>query len=448
MTDYLDRLAQVAAEVRVDTLPESTVEAGKRVLLDTLGAIVAGSALPENHHLARLAAARAPHGVATLLGHGAKADAGWAALVNATAGVALEVDEGNRLGGGHPAIHVIPGALAVAEEQGLDGPRLVESVVAGYEIGSRLGGATTPRANVHSHGTWGTIATAVAVARLGDAPASTIREVINLAASMSPANSWTPALEGATIRNLYPGRSGLQGILAVELQRCGFTGLGDAPSDVYSTILGDRFDGALAVEALGERYRIEQNYFKLHACCRYSHFALDAVLALRRAHPFEADDVVRLRITTIPFGARMADPEPASTLAAKFSIPYAVAAALVLDRTDPAAFEPPALGDPRIRELARRIEILTSPKMSPSRTDHPTAHVKIALRDGRIVEELTTVARGDAENPVPNEELVAKFLGLASPVLGASRARNVVGAAHAVETLRNVRELTALLVPE
>ncbi len=265
---------------------------------------------------------------------------------------------------------------------------------------------------------------------------------------MSPANSWTPALEGATIRNLYPGRSGLQGILAVELQRCGFTGLGDAPSDVYSTILGDRFDGALAVEALGERYRIEQNYFKLHACCRYSHFALDAVLALRRAHPFEADDVVRLRITTIPFGARMADPEPASTLAAKFSIPYAVAAAVVLNRTDPAAFEPPALGDPRIRELARRIEILTSPKMSPSRTDHPTAHVKIALRDGRIVEELTTVARGDAENPVPNEELVAKFLGLASPVLGASRSRSVVGAAHALETLRNVRELTALLVPE
>src|SRR5438552_17619000 len=104
MTDYLDRLAQVAAEVRVDTLPESTVEAAKRVLLDTLGAIVAGSALPENHHLARLAAARAPHGVATLLGHGAKADAAWATLVNATAAVAREADEGTRLGGAHPPL--------------------------------------------------------------------------------------------------------------------------------------------------------------------------------------------------------------------------------------------------------------------------------------------------------------------------------------------------------
>src|SRR5207244_10751779 len=149
--------------------------AAKRVLLDTLGAIVAGSTLPENGRLARLAAARAPHGVATLLGHGAKADAGWAALVNATAGVALEVDEGNRLGGGHPAIHVIPGALAVAEEQAFDGRRLLESLVAGYEIGSRLGGATTPRASVHSHGTWGSTATAVGVAWIGYDPPPAIR---------------------------------------------------------------------------------------------------------------------------------------------------------------------------------------------------------------------------------------------------------------------------------
>src|SRR5438128_7399009 len=294
MTDYLDRLAQVAAEVRVDTLPESTVEAGKRVLLDTLGAIVAGSALPENRHLARLAAARAPHGVATLLGHGAKADAGWATLVNATAGVALEVDEGNRLGGGHPAIHVVPGALAAAEERGLDGCRLLESVVAGYEVCSRIGGATTVRPNVHSHGTWGAIGTAVAVARLGDAAATTIREVINLAASMSPANTWTPALEGATIRNLYPGRSAWQGLLAVELQACGFTSLDDAPSDVYGTILADAYDPKLAVAGLdalgrGEPYRIEQNYYKLHACCRYNHFALDALATLRRDHRLAAD---------------------------------------------------------------------------------------------------------------------------------------------------------------
>jgi len=446
--EYLDRLASFTAEVRFDALPAATLAAARLVLLDTLGAIVAGSVLPENSRLAALATSRAPQGRATLLGHRGRADALWAALANATAGVALEMDEGNRLGGGHPAIHVIPGALAVAEERGLDGRRLLEAIVAGYEIGSRLGGATAPRSNVHSHGTWGTISTAAAVARLADLDADAIRCVVNLAASMSPANTWTPALEGATIRNLYPGRSAWEGILAVELHRCGFTGIRDAPSDVYGTILGDRFEPALAVAGLGESYRIQANYFKLYACCRYNHFALDAIAAIRGAHRFAADDVASVRVTTIPFGLRMADPDPPTMLAAKFSIPYAVAAALVLGRADLAAFEPAALADPRIRDLARRVEVSADPEMSPRRSDYPTARVSIHLRDGRALEETATVVRGDAENPVPSEDVVAKFLALASPVLGASRARRAADAVNEVDALKRVQDLTGLLTTE
>src|SRR2546422_8880384 len=155
--NYLDRLAAFVAATRFDRLPAATVAAAKLVLLDTLGAIVAGSALPENGKLARLAAARTPHGGAALRGHRAQADPFWAALPNATAGVALEVDEGSRLGGGHPAIHVVPGALAVAEERGLDGRRLIESLVAGYEVGSRIGGGATVRGDGPPHGTGGAV---------------------------------------------------------------------------------------------------------------------------------------------------------------------------------------------------------------------------------------------------------------------------------------------------
>jgi 2-methylcitrate dehydratase PrpD len=445
VTDYLDRLARWAAGTRLDALPATTVAAARLVLLDTLGAILGGSALDENARLARLAALRSSRDTATLLGQKRKADPYWAALANATAGVALEVDEGNRLGGGHPAIHVLPGALAVAEERGCSGRQLLEALVAGYEVGSRLGSATTPRPNLHSHGTWGTISTAVAVARLEASPAPVMRTVMNLAASMSPANTWTPALEGATIRNLYPGRSAFQGILAVDLERCGFTGLRDAPSDVYGTLLGDGFEPEKAVAGLGESYRIEQNYFKFHACCRYNHFALDALARLRRAHRFADDDVVRAHVTTIPFGLRMAEPEPASMLAAKFSIPYAVAAALVRGAANVAAFEASALDDERIRALARRVEVTADPEMSPRRIDYPTAHVRLHLRDGRTLEETVTVVRGDAADPVPPEDVVEKFLGLAAPVLGEHPARHVVAIVEGLDTLHDVRDLTAHL---
>ena len=454
--DYLDRLAAFVAATRFEALPAPTVAAAKLVLLDTLGAIVAGSAEAENVELARLAAARTAQGTATLIGQRAKADPFWAALTNAAAGVALEVDEGHRLGGGHPAIHVVPGALAVAEERGLGGRRLLESLVAGYEIGSRIGGATTVRANVHSHGTWGTISTAVAVAKLGEAPAERIRAIINLAASMSPANTWTPALDGATIRNLYPGRSAFQGMLAVDLQRCGFTGLDDGPSDVYGTLLADAFDGAAAVSGIDalarsdaerEPYRIEQNYFKLHACCRFNHFALDAVMELRRVHRLEASAVGKVEIVTIPFAVRMSEPAPATSLAARFSIPWAVAAALVLGRTDPSAFDETALGDARIRDLARRVVITTDPAMSPRRVDAPTARVRVMLRDGRTLEETTTVVRGDALSPVPREEITAKFLALASPVLGDAQTRKVADTVAETDTLEDIRALTEMLLP-
>jgi len=448
MAEYLRRLAGVAAGVRLEDLPPSTIAAARLVLLDTLGAMVAGSAEPENAALAKLAG-RHPGG-STLIGHGVKADAYWAALSNATAGVALEVDEGSRLGGGHPAIHTLPGALALAEEQGLPGAPLLEALVAGYEVGSRLGGATTPRDNVHSHGTWGTIATAAAAARLSGASADTMLEIVNLAASMSPANTWTPALRGATIRNLYPGRSAWQGLLALELQRCGFTGLDDAPADVYGTILAERFDPDAAVAGLddlgrGGPWRIEQNYFKLHACCRYNHFALDAVLALRAAHRIAPGDVARVEVVTIPFGVRMADAEPPGALAARFSIPYAVAAALVLGRADVTAFVPPALADARIRALARRVEVRADPAMSPRRIDHPTAHVTITLGDGRRLQQSTTVVRGDAASPVAPETVVEKFRALATPVLGPARADQVVHLALRADAVSDVRALTDLL---
>ena len=443
--DYLDRLSRLVEETSVERLPDAAVQAARLVLLDTIGAMVAGSALPENRRLADSVQARRSRTSATLLGHGGRVDPLLATFVNATAGVALEVDEGSRLGGGHPAIHVIPAALAGAEDIGADGGRLLEAIIAGYEVCSRLGSATTPRPNVHSHGTWGTIGTAVAVAKLVGLDAGAVKAVINLAASMSPANTWTTALEGATIRNAYPGRSGLEGILAVDLHRAGFTGLPDAPADVYGTILADRFEPERALDGLGGPLRIEQNYFKLYACCRYNHFALDAVLALARE--LRGEQVESVVVTTIPFGPRMANPAPTSMLGAKFSIPYAVAAALVLGRADASAFVEPALADPRIRALAARVEVRVDPQMSPRRSDYPTAVVEIVLKDGRALSGSTSVVRGDFEDPVPAAEVVDKFLVLTIEILGSGRARDVVRLVEQVETLKDVRDLTALLFP-
>ena len=444
------RLARLAGRTRLGDLRPATVAAARDVTLDTLGAILAGSRLTENERLADLATQRSGLRTATLVGRARKAEPMLAALANATAGVALEVDEGNRWGGGHPAIHVLPAALAVAEELAADGPRFLEALVAGYEVTARLGAATHARANVHSHGTWGTAGAAVAVARLRGHAEPALATVINLAVSMSPANSWTPCFEGATIRNLYPGRAALQGILAVHLYECGFTAPRDAAAEVYGTILGEAFDPKALVEGLGaddrvERYRIERNYFKFHACCLYNHPALDAVQALVREHRLEPETVGRISVSSIPFVERMADPAPATMLSAKFSVPYAVAAAVVRGAADVTAFGDDAREDPRIQDLARRVEVRGDGGMSLREPGKPVARVAITLRDGRTLSREAEVVHGDAENPRSREELRAKFASLADGVLGSGRARQVAESVDRLERLKDVRELAALL---
>ena len=440
---YLDQLAEFVADTRFEDLPPDTVAAAKDVVLDTIGAITAGSRLPENANFARLAAEMSGPGKASIVGHPHRVQPVWATMVNATAGVALEMDEGNRVGGGHPSIHVTPGALAVGEDLGSSGRDVLTAIILGYEVISRVGTATEVKPEVHSHGTWGAIGTAAATARLLGFNAGETKTAMNLAMSMSPANTWTPCLEGATVRNLYPGRSGFQGIMAAHLSRCGYTAIADGPADLYRTFLGDGFNTDAVVAGLGsDTYRIQQNYFKFHACCLYNHPALDAVENLLHESPFSAGEVERIVVTAPPIAQIMSDPEPDNMLAAKFSIPYAVAAAVCHGVTDVSAFLPDKVANTEVRQLAQRVEVAADSEMNLRRYDYPSARVAVHLGDGRSLESSVTSQRGDATNPASRERLLDKFRSLTGPTLGSDGVARAIDTAGRIDKLENITELT------
>ena len=445
--DYLDQLAEFVAETRWEDFDATTVAAAKDVVLDTIGAILAGSRLSENANFAGLAVTMSGPGNATVMGHGHRVQPVWATMVNATAGVSLEMDEGNRLGGGHPSIHVTPGAIAVGEDLGRSGREVLESIIVGYEVVSRIGSATQIRPEVHSHGTWGTIGAAAATARLMGFDAAQTRVAMNLAMSMSPANTWTPCIEGATVRNLYPGRSGFQGIMAAHLSQCGYTAIADGPADLYRTFLGEGFDPEAVVDGLGTpgEFRIQRNYFKFHACCLYNHPVLDAVEDLLRGEPFGASDVKSIAVTAPPIAGIMDDPHPDNMLAAKFSIPYAVAAAVCYGRTDVTAFLPERVSSADIRQLAERVSLDSDPEMNLRRYDYPAARVTVQLTDGRVRRAEVTSQRGDFSNPAGREDLLGKFRLLAGPTLESEKVELVIDAVGRLDGLGGIDELTGLL---
>ncbi len=442
MTDYLDQLSQFVSDTTYDSLSPEAQAAARDVIMDTFGAIIAGAQLPENRALASLASQRSQPPAATLLGHNLKAEPMFAALANSTAGVALEMDEGNRFGGGHPAIHTIPGALAAGEEMGVDGKRFIESVIVGYEIESRLGGATKPRENVHSHGHWGTVGTAAAIAKLRCYEPNQVRTVINLAASMSPANTWTTAFRGATIRNLYPGRSSFQGILAAHLYDCGFTGLHDAPSDVFGTILGDSFNPEAAVQGLGGELRIQQNYFKFHACCRINHASIEAVLDARSRNGLDPDSIERIDLRAHRMLDGMLGPYPDNVLASKFHVPYAIAVTLFENKTDITVFHPDVISNPRIQEFASKVNVQMDDELAAAPDGSTLARAAILLKDGTTVHGETATLWGDYGNRAPRSRLVDKIHFLCDDILGQEGVNRLVECTEKLDELQDVRELT------
>ena len=153
--------------------------------------------------------------------------------------------------------------------------------------------------------------------------------------------------------------------MAVYLYECGFTGLDDGPSDIFGTILGECFDPETVVFDLGGEYRIQQNYFKLYACCRYNHPSLDAILDIRSRESFRSGDVESVDVTTRAMLQGMLGGFPKNMLGAKFNLPYAVAAALVMGNADVTAFYEAARNDQRIKELSARVQVTVDPSIAP-----------------------------------------------------------------------------------
>ncbi|HBW38065.1 MmgE/PrpD family protein [Desulfosporosinus sp. BICA1-9] len=317
-------ICEFIIRTKYDKLPAYVINQAMLTLLDTLGAMLAGSKVMPIPNMVESCYKGGTDPV-TIAGYSVLMEPNSAALINGTSAVALEIDEGNQFAKGHPAFHVVPAALAWAEHIGASGKQLLESLVVGYELAARIDASTTLHDEVHPHGTWGTIGAAVAVAKLRGLSLQEVSRTIHLAAAMSIASAWSTALSGGTIRNVYTGLSNHLGMLAVDLARAGVnTGDGIVES-VFGSILGTDFNPHLLIRDLGTSYYITSNYFKMYACCRYNHAAIDALQGILAEQPVTDDQIEKLEVETYSAAARLKNQRPQNMLAAKFSIPFALA---------------------------------------------------------------------------------------------------------------------------
>ncbi|MDA8248455.1 MAG: MmgE/PrpD family protein [Rhodospirillales bacterium] len=428
--EWLRQWGEFAAGLRFADLPDEAVARARLVLLDSIGVIACGMQEPEMRALlARLADRHAP-GAAAAIGGGRRFAAPLAAFVNGTAGTMLELDEGNQYARGHPGIHVVPAVLAAAAGSGASGADLLTAIVLGYEIGARVGIASKLRVTMHPHGTWGTIGAALAAARLGGADAALLAETISIASSLGLSTSRRTMLEGGTVRNSYAGFSNQLGLMAWDLAAAGFVGEADGVATVYGTVIADQFRPQEMVAELGTRWEVARNYFKRHAACRYTHGALDALaqITARAGGRIAPADVEAIEVDTHVWAAQLDAPAPRNMLAAKFSLPFAIATTLVNGAATVPAFRAAALQNEIAQALACRVAVREDPALTARLPGLRPARVRVTLRDGRVFAAETLTNRGDTEDPYTADEVLAKFHELADPVWGAAHCARIADA--------------------
>src|SRR5579875_715023 len=412
----IEELAQFVAATRWQDVPPPVQHHTKLVLLDTLGVMLAGSERPEVRELRDRLVSPCGRGATVYARGWPLCDPRLAALLNGIAGRAIELCEGLRLASGQAAVQILPGLLALGEHLGSSGRELLAAFVLGYEVAARLAEGFTPRERAHQN---------------GQVPLLT--------------PSYRNAIAGATALNVAGGASGLVATLAPELALAGFTAQEEAIEEALGQLVGAGFTTAGLTEALGRRWGITRNYFRLHACCNPIHPALDClaeILAELRPQPGE---IARIEIATYRFAALMNSPDPPNYFAAKYSLPHAAATMVVRGHAGFAALDDSALSDPAIAALRRRVEVVEDAAMSALVPRLRPARVTVRLGDGRQSTRSRDSHRGDFEHPFTAAELRAKFRELAGTVLTGEGAAAVAEAIDHSEEWPNLAVLTALL---
>lgn len=447
------RIEQAVASLLTapDVPPEPVARRAVWTVVDVVAAAAAASSWPE----LRTAAERFPlaPGTATLLGLGREASPPHAVLFNTTLAIAQEIEEGHNQGG-HVGASVVTAALAAAEEAGAPGRQVVSSVWKAYEVTARVEAAfmsvrarlaqAAPWVMRNPHSTWAVLGAALAAALVRGLPAEALREVWRMGLNTAVINMWDPFADGPSARNFTAGLSAQTGVTIAQMAEAGVVGSEQACLRVLGAardLVGEALEESFA--GLGREPEILRNYFKFAPSCRHTHAPLDALASIRDR--VDVDQIERIDVGTYSSAVPMSHQRAVNATSGKFSIPYCLAACLVLGRVDFDAFTPDRLASPAIAALAERVFVQADPEFDRRFPDRWGARVTVTHRDGRQVSAETDLPTGDWRHGVTEQALAAKWRWTLAQRYPVDRARAIVDAWLELENADSVQPLTRLL---
>ena len=423
------KLAAYIKDMNYDHFDEHTIDITKMCILDFMGVAIAGSAKKESSIWKEYYAEKVTAPQASLFQPG---------FQNMTAEQAA-------------ALNAVPTAIALAQKRHLSGKQVIEAVAAGYEAGARIGETINPSSYKYWH------TTAVVGAFSSGATASkllglTEEQIVNCfgSAGTQAAGLWEFLASGSMSKVLHTANANLCGMRAAELAKLGFTG---APTILegeraFVNALAPEHDMNNLVKGFGEGYRITENSFKPYACCRHTHSADYCVEKILAAHDINPDDIVSITDDTYSTAVQTTNnPYPENPYAAKFSVQFCIAAAIILRDLSDRVFTIENINNPKIKELMSKIKVNVSPKLDDEFHQDPNqwSHkLTITMKNGEVITDQVDYPIGDFKNPFDWAMADRKFRLLTEDMLGADVVTRLLDNLHNLETFDDINKVFQL----
>ena len=362
----LRALTEWATATELADIPAAVLQRAAAVIMDDLAAAIAVRNEPEVRRYREWAQQRADRAEATLFDGGrTRTDRFWAATVNAMAMATAEIDEGYQSAPCHAGLYTVPTLMAEAEAENVSVGALLRAQALSYELVTRIARGWRPPGGpypaLYTHARFAAIGAACASCLVRRVDAETLRQAIGIAATLITAGPRDHLIRGAAVRNVWPSAGTWNGMMSARWAEFGVTGLESTLDSVFVEVLGFQPQTMQLNEDLGRDWAVQHGYSRMYACHLAFIPLIECLLELRPhlvGQPMRNIDAV---LVSVGNGVEyLATADPATTLAARFSIPHLVAATLVLGHALPAAFATDALTMPAIAALRSKVLVVAS----------------------------------------------------------------------------------------
>lgn len=442
-------LAKFAAELEFNKIPENILNYLKLLFLDGVGCCIHGNTLEWTKTLEEVVTNKEDYNQCSIIGTNKKTTLLNAVLINSTAGHGFESDDIHRESILHPNSIVVPVSINVAEKIGnINGKKFLTSVVAGYEVATRIGSAAGTELllrGFHPQGTHGTIAAAITAGKLMDFSTDQMVHAIGIAGSLGA--GLMAAQEGAMVKRLHSGRAAQAGVLAAQLSAKNFTGIQNIVEADYGGFLSSfsgKNDFNRSIRNLYKEWECMNTGIKPYASVTSIHTALDCLKNIMEKNNISVKNIknIKAKISHPTYVHCAWDYKNHNITSAQMNIYYGLALIALEGELFVNQFSKDKISNPEILNFMKKITAEVDPKIeSLGHEFRHMASIELTTNDNKKFNHTEKYRKGSPENPLTKDQIISKFKSLASYSYDETQVSKIKEKIENIELSNNIENL-------